>query len=112
MIRWLKDQNIRWYDLARINEKTHPGTTQFKLGLSGKLGSTGEYLGEFQACESTASHLLVRAAEGLRSTGSRIWNAIHDRALPGREATSDPIKPVPTSQAYDTRNKMEESGHA
>jgi 2-polyprenyl-6-methoxyphenol hydroxylase-like FAD-dependent oxidoreductase/lipid II:glycine glycyltransferase (peptidoglycan interpeptide bridge formation enzyme) len=109
MIRWLKDHNIRWYDLARINEKTHPGTTQFKLGLSGKLGSTVEYLGEFQVCESRASHLLVRAAEGLRSTRWKIWNAIHDRALPWRDATSHPTKPVPTLQAYAAGNKMEES---
>jgi lipid II:glycine glycyltransferase (peptidoglycan interpeptide bridge formation enzyme) len=108
MIEWLKTQNIRWYDLARINEKTHPGTTQFKLGLSGKLGSTGEYLGEFQACESWASHLLVRAAEGLRSTRSKIWNAIHDRAQPWREATSDLTKPAPTFQANAAGNKMEE----
>src|SRR5581483_489300 len=29
MIQWLKDKNVGLYDLARINEKTHPGTTQF-----------------------------------------------------------------------------------
>ena len=99
MIEWLKTRNICWYDLARINEKTHPGTTQFKLGLSGKLGSTGEYLGEFQACESGASHLLVSAAKVLMSTRSKISNAIHDRALPGKEPTSDTTQSVSISEA-------------
>ena len=99
MIQWLKDHKVGWYDLARINERTHPGTTQFKLGLSGKLGSIGEYLGEFQACESGTSHLLVNAADGLRSLRSKIWTAIHDRARPGREATSDSSKPASIAEA-------------
>jgi lipid II:glycine glycyltransferase (peptidoglycan interpeptide bridge formation enzyme) len=87
MIRWLKDQNIRCYDLARINEKTHPGTTQFKLGLSGKLGSTPEYLGDFQAHERSASHLLVGAADRLVSILAKTRIAIHDRARARKEAT-------------------------
>ena len=86
MIRWLKDQNVRWYDLARINPKTHPGTTQFKLGLSGKLGSTVEYLGEFEAYTSSTSHFLVRAAESLSSMRSKTWSAIQNLSLPRREA--------------------------
>jgi hypothetical protein len=87
MIEWLKERNIRCYDLARINEKTHPGTTQFKLGLCGKLGSTVGYLGEFHAYESRASHLLVRAAEGLRAIQSKLWSGINHRARPWSEAT-------------------------
>ena len=65
-LQWLKDQNIQFYDLARINAKTHPGTTQFKLGLTGKLGIVAEYVGEYQACESAASHLLVNVAARAR----------------------------------------------
>ena len=87
MIQWLKDRNIRWYDLARINEKTHPGTTQFKLSLSGKLGSIVEYLGEFQACESRTIHLVVGAADRLRAIYSKAAVAIRDRALAWNEAT-------------------------
>ncbi|MGO8786801.1 MAG: lipid II:glycine glycyltransferase FemX [Terriglobia bacterium] len=87
MIRWLKDQNVLWYDLARINEKTHPGTTQFKLGLAGKLGITVNYLGEFEAYESTASHLVVGAADRLRLIVSRARIAIQDRAPTWKEAT-------------------------
>ncbi len=52
MIEWLKVQGFHWFDLSRINERTHPGTTQLKLGLAGKLGRTVDYLGEFQSSES------------------------------------------------------------
>ena len=55
-------------------------------GLSGKLGSTVEYLGEFEAYTSSTSHFFVRAAESLSSMLSKTWSAIQNLSLPRREA--------------------------
>ncbi len=87
MVEWLKTQGVRWYDLARINEKTHPGTTQFKLGLCGKLGSTVAYLGDFEACENRISHLLVGAADSARHFLGKAKVKVLDRAPHWKEAT-------------------------
>jgi peptidoglycan pentaglycine glycine transferase (the first glycine) len=87
MIQWLKGLGVRCYDLARINEKTHPGTTQFKLGLAGKLGSTVGYLGEFHAYDNRASHVIVSSAERLWAMRSKLWSAVNHRARPWSEAS-------------------------
>jgi len=68
MLEWLKERGFRWYDLGGMNWETHPGTTQFKTGFSGKLGRECSYLGRFQACESTTSYLVVTLAESLMAT--------------------------------------------
>jgi len=68
MLEALKAKNFRWYDLAGINHETHPGTAQFKAGLAGKLGCEIDYVGQFKACESTMSNLLVKMGEQLRAT--------------------------------------------
>lgn len=84
MLEWLKQQNVRSYDLVRINETTHPGTTQFKLGLCGKLGRTVEYAGDFEACERWASERVVRAGERMRDLHLRLRAAM----IGGRDGRS------------------------
>lgn len=59
----LRAQGVWAYDLGGINAKTHPGPTQFKMGLAGKLGRQAEYVGEFHACERWSSEVLVRAGD-------------------------------------------------
>lgn len=66
MIQRLKSQGIRIYDLGGIDGITHPGTTQFKLGLCGKRGRTVAYLGEFQACEAWTSRLVIGGTDKFR----------------------------------------------
>lgn len=68
MLEWLKAKNFRWYDLGGIWQETRPGISQFKAGLAGKLGWKIEYLGQFQACESTMSNLSVKMGEQLRAS--------------------------------------------
>jgi lipid II:glycine glycyltransferase (peptidoglycan interpeptide bridge formation enzyme) len=75
MIEWMKSRNVRWYDLARINEKTHPGTTQFKLGLGGKLGIIQKYLGDFESSDSKVTQLLLGAADWFRNHKPAVLNA-------------------------------------
>ncbi len=66
MIQRLKLQGARVYDLGGINEITHPGTTQFKLGLCGKKGRTASYLGEFETCDAWASRWIVGGTDRFR----------------------------------------------
>jgi len=66
MIQRLKSMGVQTYDLGGINEVTHPGTTQFKLGLCGKRGRTPKYLGEFEVCEKWASRLMVGGTDRFR----------------------------------------------
>jgi len=68
MLEALKAKNVRWYNLGGINHKAYPGTSQFKAGLAGELGWEVEYVGQFQACESTINNLLVKMGEQLRAT--------------------------------------------
>jgi hypothetical protein len=66
MVEVLKARNFRWYDLGEMDHKMLPGISQFKAGLAGKLGRETEYVGQFHACQSTMSSLLVRAGDKLR----------------------------------------------
>ena len=66
MIQRLKSQGVRSYDLGGINEVTHPGTAQYKLGLCGKRGRVVDYLGEFEACEAWTSRLVVKGTDRFR----------------------------------------------
>lgn len=56
VLEWLKDSNVRWYDLSFISPHANPGLYQFKSGLRGKLGSEFEYVGDHQA----GNHPIIR----------------------------------------------------
>jgi hypothetical protein len=80
MLEALKAKNFHWYDLGGIHHETHPYFSQFKAGLVGKLGCEIEYVGQFQACESTMSNLLVKMGEQLRATyGVLKWRVSRGR---------------------------------
>jgi hypothetical protein len=67
MIRWLKENGVRYYNLGGINPETNPGVYHFKQGLSGQ---DVLYLPPFAACENALSSLFTRAAD-FRRTGLR-----------------------------------------
>jgi lipid II:glycine glycyltransferase (peptidoglycan interpeptide bridge formation enzyme) len=83
MLGWLKAQGCRWYDLNCINPETHPGTYQFKAGLSGRLGKEVEYLGQFQACGNRMSLWSVKTGEQLRRTYDAIKAALRRKGAHG-----------------------------
>jgi len=83
-IQRLKSLGVRTYDLGGINEITHPGTTQFKLGLCGKRGRTPTYLGEFEVCEAWRSRLIIGGSDKFRSSLLRIQQFWQERWRAGR----------------------------
>ena len=67
-IERLKERGIQSLDMGGINEVTHSGTTQFKMGLCGKLGKKVKYISDFNAAGSVLSHLVVGGGDSLRMT--------------------------------------------
>ncbi len=78
-IQRLKSEGVRSYDLGGINEVTHPGTAQYKLGLCGKRGRVADYLGEFEACESWTSRLAVKGTDRFRLALIRVQQFAQER---------------------------------
>jgi len=67
VIRWLKQQGCRWYDLGGVNKDDNPGGYRFKCGLGGKQGSEVQFLGQFQASPSRFRGALLEGAFELRN---------------------------------------------
>ena len=59
LIRWLKENGIRWYDLGGIDPEGNPGVYTFKKGLS---GADRTQLTPLVACNSVVSSAVVRAS--------------------------------------------------
>jgi hypothetical protein len=78
MIRWLKENGIRYYNLGGINPETNPGVYHFKKGLSGQ---DALYLLPLCACESQLSALFARAADCGCASSLRHWAAAVRGAL-------------------------------
>ena len=64
VIRWLKDNGFRWYDLGGIDPELNPGVYHFKRGLS---GADVCQLTPMVACSSAISTATVRAGLALQS---------------------------------------------
>jgi lipid II:glycine glycyltransferase (peptidoglycan interpeptide bridge formation enzyme) len=58
LIRWLKENGIRWYDLGGIDPEGNPGVYTFKKGLS---GADLHQLTPLVTCNSVVSSAIVRA---------------------------------------------------
>jgi len=65
MIRWLKEQGIRWYDLGGIDPVVNPGVYSFKKGFS---GADVVQLSPMVACTSVVSSAVVKAGLALQRT--------------------------------------------
>jgi hypothetical protein len=49
VIRWLKENGCRYYNLNGVNPDTNPGTFHFKAGIAGRTGRDVRYLGRFDS---------------------------------------------------------------
>ena len=63
MIKWLKDNGLRYYDLGGIDPELNPGVYHFKSGLSGRDVTR---IAPFDSCESPLSSLLMKIADAAR----------------------------------------------
>jgi hypothetical protein len=59
LIKWLKENGFRWYDLGGINPERNPGVYHFKKGLS---GADICRVGPRVACRSVVSSAIVRTS--------------------------------------------------
>jgi hypothetical protein len=65
MIRWLKENGIRWYDLGGIDPEGNPGVYSFKRGLSGlDVCQTNPLV----ASDSALSSAIVKAGLAMQRT--------------------------------------------
>ena len=65
MIRWLKENGIRWYDLGGIDPEGNPGVFSFKRGLSGLDVCQ---INPLVASDSAVSSAIVKAGLVMRRT--------------------------------------------
>jgi hypothetical protein len=86
LIKLLKQQGVRQYDLHGINIESNPGTYRFKKGLAGKHGREVTFAGRSQAFEPSILTYSLLLAERLRQ---RV-------RTPRAPAAASPLAPVPT----------------
>jgi lipid II:glycine glycyltransferase (peptidoglycan interpeptide bridge formation enzyme) len=85
LIRTLKEQGIRYYDLGGIDPELNPGVYHFKSGFS---GADLSHITPLTTCDSKVSLALVKTAnalrEGWKNFQSRHAQASRDSAQEGR----------------------------
>lgn len=64
MIKWLKENGFRYYDLGGIDPKGNPGVYHFKSGLSGQDLTR---IAPFESCENVFSSLCMHAADMIQA---------------------------------------------
>jgi len=60
MIRWLKENGFKYYDLGGIDPERNPGVYHFKKGFSGEDVTR---LAPFECCEDSLSRLAMKGAD-------------------------------------------------
>ncbi len=65
LIRWLREESIRWYDLGGIDPEANPGGYHFKKGFS---GADVSQMNPMVACTSVVSSAVVRAGLAMHRT--------------------------------------------
>jgi lipid II:glycine glycyltransferase (peptidoglycan interpeptide bridge formation enzyme) len=65
LIKWLKENGFKWYDLGGIDPERNPGVYHFKRGLS---GTDVTQVRPLTACTSAMSSAVVRAGFAMRDT--------------------------------------------
>jgi lipid II:glycine glycyltransferase (peptidoglycan interpeptide bridge formation enzyme) len=74
LIKWLKENGVRWYDLGGIDPEGNPGVYHFKKGFS---GADVCQLNPLVTCDSAVSAAIVNAGLALQRTLRRIKNPSH-----------------------------------
>jgi lipid II:glycine glycyltransferase (peptidoglycan interpeptide bridge formation enzyme) len=73
MIKWLRDNGFKYYDLGGIDPDRNPGVHHFKKGFS---GDDVTRLAPFDCCENSLSYLCMKGADlargSLRASMSRL----------------------------------------
>jgi Acetyltransferase (GNAT) domain len=63
LIKWLKENGFKWYDLGGIDPERNPGVYHFKRGLS---GTDVTQITPLTACTNAMSYAMVRAGLAMR----------------------------------------------
>lgn len=71
MVKWLKGQGAKLYDLGGIDPEGNPGVTRFKLGLAGKRGKVVALLPAYEIGENRINRLAIEGIEMLRRLKKR-----------------------------------------
>jgi lipid II:glycine glycyltransferase (peptidoglycan interpeptide bridge formation enzyme) len=74
LIKWLKENGFRWYDLGGINPERNPGVYHFKKGLS---GADVCRVGPMVACRSVVSSTIVKTSLAMQGAIRRSKVALH-----------------------------------
>ncbi|MEO7299885.1 MAG: peptidoglycan bridge formation glycyltransferase FemA/FemB family protein [Verrucomicrobiota bacterium] len=69
MIKWLKENGFRSYDLGGIDPELNPGVYHFKRGFSAQDVFR---IGPLEACEGMASSLFMKAADFAREDATEV----------------------------------------
>ena len=76
MIKWLKENGIRYYNLGGINPEKNPGVYHFKQGFSGE---DVLYMSPLVSCSSVLSKAFMKAGKmargGLRQSLTKLLRA-------------------------------------
>ena len=65
LIKWLKENGFKWYDLGGIDPEGNPGVYHFKRGLS---GADVTQISPLMACTSAMSSVVARVGLAMRHT--------------------------------------------
>jgi lipid II:glycine glycyltransferase (peptidoglycan interpeptide bridge formation enzyme) len=84
LIKWLKENGFKWYDLGGINPERNPGVYHFKKGLS---GADVRRVSPLVACNSLVSSAIVRTSLAMQVAIRRSKAAWHF-ARPFRQAAA------------------------
>lgn len=68
MIKWMKEQGARAYDLGGIDAEGNPGGYRFKSGMGGR---EVRFPGQYESCWSLSSRIIVNTGEYLRRRGKK-----------------------------------------
>lgn len=63
LLRWMKEQGAKAYDLGGIDPEKNPGGFRFKAGLGGR---DVRFPGQYESCWSMSSRIIVNTGEYLR----------------------------------------------
>ena len=91
MIKWLKENGIRWYDLGGIDPERNPGVYSFKRGFS---GADLMQINPLVACGSVVSSAIVRASLAMQGAIRRSKAALHFPRPFRQPATAPQTRPV------------------
>lgn len=79
MIRWLKENGFRYYDLGGIDPEKNPGVYHFKRGFSGQDVSR---IAPFESCEDWVSAACMKAMDLFRGGLGTLFQNTASAAVP------------------------------